>query len=405
MINKRKRLVFLFAFFSFSFAFVVSNSVEHNQIVSFAESGVNTTLEISNEPYLKRISLGADFYTEVLEVKFNDELTEDYTLNGHDKYNLGEQKITVHYVNEETTFNIFVSNEFALVGDFINRDLFISKILWNNGIHGLELFNATYEVMSLNNFHLELQGEEQSKTITFDEISIDTKKTLTISFNESFLADVNQELDIDESILNVMLLKEDVVHDLWNSTFIEDINDNEEIVIVNRHPSILSNNDKGNNREWFYHSGVSKFGYHVINENLISYQEQSRAFVRYVMFGAGMFAQGRVEEAFLALRTEFELMHMESIKYFLENANEKVRGINEEGKEVEVSFKNAYERINVLANRSGHSSFISTRRSNSFNLSNSFLIIALIGSSLCGYTLLLLITKYQRKQNYDKIIL
>lgn len=78
---------------------------------------------------------------------------------------------------------------------------------------------------------------------------------------------------------------------------------------------------------------------------------QAKAWAKDVMFGAGMFAAGRVEEAFRALEREYRFMNVVSQLLLFEEPNTQITGINERGNLDRSTFREAVGRYNYLAAR------------------------------------------------------
>lgn len=395
------KLVFLISIPSIFLSLIIAKE-NYNSFPVKSEGALTERLKIINEPFLTRNSLGSELFTNGLTVTFDDEIIEDYVINyeDYDKNNLGTQEITISYQTFTTSFDVFVTNEFALVGDQVERGVFVSNVTIDEGqLMCVELFNATYKSVFLTDYSFTIENEKQTNNIPLGDFPIESNDALTISFAEDIIDDINVSLEDFDDFWNLKLLKEAVVLDNFSTMLIAELNpESNDVANIKRHPSILKPNNKIVIDEWY--STTTPFDNsipHVINENVISYEDQAKAFARYVMFGDGMFASGRVEEAFLALRTEFEFMHPASINYFLDNPKVTVHGYNEDNKYVGVTFRNAYERINMLAVNSGHTSFINVKRPITLNFSKSLLIVLLTSVSLFGYFVLMHIKNYQKK--------
>jgi hypothetical protein len=78
---------------------------------------------------------------------------------------------------------------------------------------------------------------------------------------------------------------------------------------------------------------------------------QAKAWATYVMYGAGMFAAGRVEEAFRALEAEYGWMSAEAKALIFSAPNTIITGINENNEQDRSTFREAVGRYNYLAAR------------------------------------------------------
>jgi len=69
------------------------------------------------------------------------------------------------------------------------------------------------------------------------------------------------------------------------------------------------------------------------------------------MYGRGMFAAGRVEEAFRTMEAEYGWMHPTSQALIFSQPNTAITGINENGQQDTSTFREAVGRYNYLAAR------------------------------------------------------
>jgi hypothetical protein len=120
--------------------------------------------------------------------------------------------------------------------------------------------------------------------------------------------------------------------------------------------------------------------------------EQAKAWATYVMFGAGMFAAGRVEEAFRELETEYNAMSASSKGLIFSEPSTTINGINEYNREDRSSFREAVGRYNFLAARVSGALRLTIATSIDFA---SLLIVVLL--SVLGFAGL---TSFLRKQKY-----
>jgi hypothetical protein len=108
--------------------------------------------------------------------------------------------------------------------------------------------------------------------------------------------------------------------------------------------------------------------------------EQAKAWATYVMFGAGMFAAGRVEEAFRALEEQYVWMHETSQLLLFSEPNTQITGINERGNADRSTFREAVGRYNYLAARVPGASGLINPNPSPFPV----LTLSLIGGALMG---------------------
>jgi hypothetical protein len=103
--------------------------------------------------------------------------------------------------------------------------------------------------------------------------------------------------------------------------------------------------------EWIAYDADTTLAPFALAEPMVTPLEQAKAWATYVMFGAGMFAAGRVEEAFRALETEYQLMDYRSQNTLFEEPNTTFQGINERNRLDTSTFREAVGRYNYLAAR------------------------------------------------------
>jgi hypothetical protein len=122
--------------------------------------------------------------------------------------------------------------------------------------------------------------------------------------------------------------------------------------------------------------------------------EQAKAWATYVMFGAGMFAAGRVEEAFRALETEYQLMDYRSQNILFEEPNTTFQGINESNRLDNSTFREAVGRYNYLAVRVPGAEGLNTASNYVF----SWLAILYLLLAVSGFTFLINLIKSRKNE-------
>jgi hypothetical protein len=111
------------------------------------------------------------------------------------------------------------------------------------------------------------------------------------------------------------------------------------------------------------------------------------------MFGAGMFAAGRVEEAFRELEAEYITMDESSKALIISQPQTTITGINENNRTYRSTFREAVGRFNYLAERVPDSIGLNTSINNEFSWLTVFYLFLVV----LGFTSLTIII-YQRKQ-------
>jgi hypothetical protein len=121
--------------------------------------------------------------------------------------------------------------------------------------------------------------------------------------------------------------------------------------VFQRHPQTLAPAYAYDPNEWIAYDADTTLAPFALAEPMVTPLEQAKACATYVMFGVGMFAAGRVEEAFRALETEYQLMVYSSQKLLFEEPNTTFQGANERNRLDTSTFREAVGRYNYLAAR------------------------------------------------------
>ncbi len=390
-----KQKVFLFLFVS-----IFYSDKGYKYLV---KADLSNNLQIVNKPYNTTLSLGDELDLDGLEIKLenNENLLslDGLTFSSFDNNVLGKQDIHINYNNYVTSFNVEITNKF--VKNYIPsiKELFISEIAIINGFFLIEIYNGTLNNVNLNEYKITLDGPEETN-ISFIN-NIESKGTFILTNNSNFSppADYIEDKEINlKTYTNLILKKNDAIIDTFNMSLFTESNPAKEGVFRrNKHisgPSFINEAE-----EWIYvRQDISNFGTHTYKGAFISIEEQAKAFAHYVMFGAGMFASERVHEAFLSLRSEFELMSIDAKIYFSENKSVKITGINERGVLETVTFLNAHNRISLLASKSNYENFILLSPKDNLREIN-FSVIILSILSIGAYLVLYLSLHYKASKN------
>jgi len=389
------------------------HAVKNDEVKTLqAWESVSSGLRVVHEPYVTTLSLGDPLYLDglVVESFYNEdsEVISDYTISGYDGANLGVQTITLNKGMFSTSFEVYVTNDLVRNSPITSSELLISEFVYLDEVDiGIEIYNPTSSLISLEDYALVINYEDgDDALISLSEFEVISKDTFTVSHFASSgaiydSASVLVEIDLDGAIA-INLVKEDAMIDkvelIPNTSWFRF--DESPLLgnVIRRHYKTVGPNPVFTSNEWiFAEKSTSDYGTHQISETITSIAEQAKAFARYVMFGAGMFAAGRVEEAFLALKKEYTLMSNETKQYFIDNKDIKVEGINEEGKRDTATFREAQGRISVLASSSGNPSFIPSTGL-SFNIegtSGILMLVAILSISSGGF----LIIRHKSKKN------
>ncbi|MGE4342557.1 MAG: bacterial Ig-like domain-containing protein [Bacilli bacterium] len=391
----------------------IFHAVKNNEVKTLqAWESVSSGLRVVHQPYVTTLSLGDSLYLDglVVESFYNEdsEVISDYTISGYDGANLGVQTITLNKGMFSTSFEVYVTNDLVRNTPITSSELMISEFAYlNEGDIGIEIYNPTSSLVSLEDYALVINYDDSDDTlISLADFDIASKEAFTISnfASSSHLYDsasIMVVLEL-EGATSISLLKDDtlsdhieiVPHASWFNSTEGTMPGN----VIRRHYKTVGPNPVFTAKEWIFAAeSTNDYGLHFISDAITSIAEQAKAFARYVMYGAGMFAAGRVEEAFLALKKEYTLMSNEAKQYFIDNKDIKVEGINEEGKRDTATFREAQGRISVLASSSGNPSFIPSTAL-SFNIEGTggiLILVAILSISTGGF----LIIRHKSKKN------
>lgn len=356
------------------FSIMLASSSDILRVPTSTITKSGNTLAILNSPYLTTISLGDELYLEGIVVKDGEEVVsiEDLEFRGYDSTNLGKQTITILYKDKHASFDVFVTNEF--VNNYIPEgSLFISEFVSQSydGL-ALEIYNNSKSTISLSDYNLHFKNNSESVVIELDNKKISVNETHVISnFDISNIGYQDSAMNI-HNVSEVLLFKN---NDLIDKVVFNDLERSSRV--MRRHYKVYEAASVFNEKEWlFINNDLSNIGKHEVLESVVKHNEQAKAYARFVLFGAGMLAAGRVNEAFMELKKEYELMSSASKDYFNDKKNEKVEGYDESGKYISMSFLEAHSRIALLASRSGNNSFLSTK--NGINFGNKNLLVVLL---------------------------
>ena len=389
--NQKVTLTILPIFLTIIGVFSFTNKAQRTEypLKSASELG----LKIKSLPYLTKLSLGDPLFVDGLEVELTTSsgttTIDDYSLFGFDTNNLGTQSIQVISHSYSTSFDVYVTNERVRNTMSSTSDLIISEIVnLGDSNYGVELFNNTQTTINLLDYKLVLKKDsDENFELTLPNTLIENNHTFTIS-NESGTNAYLVDSDFKTPSLNFLDTKSISLVKMADSITIDQYNFTDSVDVNRRHYKTYQPNSTFDVTEWIdTQLDVSDFGTHEISLETSTVENQAKAFGRYVMFGAGMNAGGRVQEAFTQLKNEFDFMTKASQDYFVDNKDTTIQGYNESGKFVTSTFREAHGRISYIASRSGNTSFIpgSTSFFFSFDSIAPYTLIGIVVLALGGY--------------------
>jgi hypothetical protein len=251
-----------------------------------------------------------------------------------------------------------VSNSATLVSPLVGYDAYISSFAFNDTQAFVELFNPTLVTLSLDNYRL-----------VINDTNYFFQEGLTLLPTSSIRVPVVEGVAVPGSISSVdpiimvtpvtrlWLLKRVDTFALFDTipiaSTIETRYGSKDVTthVFQRHPQTLAPAYTYDPNEWIAYDADTTLAPFALAEPMVTPIEQAKAWATYVMFGAGMFAAGRVKEAFRALETEYQLMDYRSQNILFEEPNTTFQGINESNQQDSSTFREAIGRYNYLASR------------------------------------------------------
>jgi hypothetical protein len=314
----------------------------------------------------------------------NDPLATNY-IQSLSTSQLGGQtfSLTIEDVTYTRTFN--VTNQFAVVSPLVGTDVFISKWTLHPEHALIELFNPTISLKSLDDYSLSVDDQPFAFTLglTVSPLSRlliqlqEEEAPLSPPFHSSILIP-------NLSTMSTLSLKKQtaILDHLPLDTELETLYGAASpfSVIMLRDEKVTSPEPVYQPSSWRYTDAIllSSLTPHQLAQPRMTPRQQAVAWAEYVMYGAGMFAAGRVQEAFEALEQEFYFMHPSSQQDFLNNPNTPINGINEQGNPSSSTFKEALGRYNYIAARVPGAVGLSSNQTVTFNIQEYIIPVASI---------------------------
>jgi hypothetical protein len=272
---------------------------------------------------------------------------------------LSQQEIVINYLDSDFSFNIHITMEGSLVKPLLGIEPFISQLSLNSSNSYLDIFNPTLENLTLASY-----------AILINEMPFTFHSSLKLAPLSSqrimFIPSAISNNAIDESF-QIRLLSTSIISKItWLNVSNPIIKDQIEVYshIPTQYGSlpisdwrfIRSNKITGPEPTYQPNSWVARphgtieTPYQLMSP-VVTPLQQATAWATYVMYGAGMFALGRVEEAFEALQSEYRFMDVMSQSLLFSQPETPITGINEQGKLDRSTFREAIGRYNYLAAR------------------------------------------------------
>jgi hypothetical protein len=270
---------------------------------------------------------------------------------------LGSTSFSVDHETMEYTFTVTMTNDGVILDPLIGEKPFISSFGVNDTHHFISLFNPTLSSLSLDNYGLIVNDTFYG----FDPgLSIPSMGEKRIVLNEG-VAEIGTMGD-DDPLVTFFPIRHIYLREASTFLLIDRIEITEVMQAFNqstnmtthtfqRIPFVTGPEETYTSTSWIAVANEENVPMHTLFQPTLTPLLQAKAWAHYVMFGAGMFAAGRVEEAFRALEEEYQFMDARSQAILFQLPNTSFQGINERGRLDTSTFREAVGRYNYLAAR------------------------------------------------------
>jgi hypothetical protein len=312
------------------------------------------SLATSPTPVTIKVSLGEAIEPGLFMVE--DPPLTDW-LNGIDTNMLATHEYSRTIANVPYTWKVVVTIEGSQLEPLVGSIPFIASFAENLGLRMIEIFNPKNEEIILTEYALIINEtaflfEEDLRlpAMTSLVVPIETGQSPTTRLG------LNQPLIYPNPIETIHLWEAERTIYI-DSIALFEIMDTRygEVTLQDyyfrRHPKIIAPEVTYTASSWVPVINDVPFETHQLWTPTVTALDQAKAWATYVMFGAGMFAAGRVEEAFRALEAEYQYMDPASQLLLFTAPNTAITGINERGNLDRSSFREAVGRYNYLAAR------------------------------------------------------
>jgi hypothetical protein len=271
---------------------------------------------------------------------------------------LGEVSYTYTHENIDKTLIFKVSNTSTLVNPLVGYDAYISSFSFNDTQSFVELFNPTLGTLSLDDYRFNINDTnyfflEGLSLLPLSAIRVPVIEGVAVPGTISSV----DPIIIVTPVTRLWLLKRVDTFALFDTIpltpTIETRYGSKALAshVFQRHPRTLTPAYTYDPNEWIAYDTNETLLPFALAQPTVTPLEQAKAWATYVMFGAGMNAAGRVEEAFRELEAEYESMDDRSQAILFEEPNTSFQGINERNRLDTSTFREAVGRYNYLAAR------------------------------------------------------
>ena len=271
---------------------------------------------------------------------------------------LGEVSYTYTHEGSEKTLVFKVSNTSTLVNPLVGYDAYISSFSFNDTQSFVELFNPTLGTLSLDDYRFNINDTnyfflEGLSLLPLSAIRVPVIEGVAVPGTISSV----DPIIIVTPVTRLWLLKRVDTFALFDTipiaTTMETRYGNQDLSthVFQRHRKTLAPAYTYDPNEWIALDADNPLAPFTLAEPTVTPLEQAKAWATYVMFGAGMLAAGRVEEAFRAIEAEYDAMALLSKQLMFSQPNTTITGINENNQQDRSTFREAVGRYNYLAAR------------------------------------------------------
>lgn len=274
-----------------------------------------------------------------------------------DSFTLGTISFSLNHESIEYTFTVTITNDGVIIDPLVGVKPFISSFAVNDIHHFVSLFNPTLSSLSLDNYGLVINDTYYA----FDlGLSIPSMAEKRIVLTEG-VAEVGS-IGEDDPLVTFFPIRHLYLREASTFLFIDRVEITEVMQVLNvdanilthafqRYPYVTNPEESYTSTSWIATPNEVDVPSHALFQPTITPLIQAKAWGHYVMFGAGMNAAGRVEEAFRALETEYQFMDARSQAILFEQPNISFQGTNERDRLDTSTLREAVGRFNYLAAR------------------------------------------------------
>lgn len=281
----------------------------------------------------------------------------DQALEQIDPLIIGATTFSIDEDGVTYTFTIQYTNDGVRIDPYVGQKPFISSFGVNDTHHFVSLFNPTLEPLDLDNYGFVVNDTYYGFTTGLTVPSMQEKRIALIEG----MAEIGA-MEEDDPIVTQFPIRHLYLREASTFLFIDHIDIEETMQVINevvsvdthafkRTPYLTFPEERYTFSSWYAIPNEEEVPVHVFPQPNVTPLMQAKAWAHYVMFGAGMNAAGRVEEAFRALEAEYNVMDYRSQGLLFEVPNTSFQGINERGRLDTSTFREAVGRYNYLAAR------------------------------------------------------